>query len=204
MTVDTIGRLMNDLRGDSECEEAFAIVEVVRATGDMLERMRERAGLSQTQLAEKLGLTPGRVWQLESGTMRNAPSLKTMVRWARACGETVAITASGECGNRDVSSPSNLQPEKVRHGDHYGGLADTLMAALPTVWDSVFSGRHEKKVKQDVVPVPGYGGLDERDVSVVVSAAAKALKERHLTVTARKPQKVGAGVEALTLVVSEV
>lgn len=103
MTVDTIGRLMNDLRGDSECEEAFAIVEVVRATGDMLERMRERAGLSQTQLAEKLGLTPGRVWQLESGTMRNAPSLKTMVRWARACGETVAITASGECGNRDVA-----------------------------------------------------------------------------------------------------
>jgi transcriptional regulator with XRE-family HTH domain len=92
------------LSTDEALGESFAIVDLVRQAGDMLARMRERAGLSQTELAERLGMTPGRVWQLESGTLRHAPSLKNVARWARVCGESVHLQASGESQDQAVSS----------------------------------------------------------------------------------------------------
>jgi ribosome-binding protein aMBF1 (putative translation factor) len=77
---------IESLSTDVALGESFAIVDLVRQVGDTLARMRERAGLSQTELAERLGMTPARVWQLESGTLRHAPSLEDIARWARACG----------------------------------------------------------------------------------------------------------------------
>jgi transcriptional regulator with XRE-family HTH domain len=79
-----------------EYDEAHAIVELVRSVGDTLERMRKRKGLSQAEMATLLGVTPGRVSQLESGTVRNAPSLSVLAQYARHCGEQIVIAPASE------------------------------------------------------------------------------------------------------------
>jgi transcriptional regulator with XRE-family HTH domain len=94
--------LVTELRRDAEYDEAFAIVQLVRSLGETLTLMRQRAGLTQTELAKALGLTPGRVWQLESGTVRHAPNLKTIAKWARACGEVVKFKASRNPRPREI------------------------------------------------------------------------------------------------------
>jgi transcriptional regulator with XRE-family HTH domain len=105
------------LSTDEDLGESFAIVDLVRQAGDVLTGMRERAGLTQTELADKLGITPGRVWQLESGTLRHAPSLKSIARWAQACGESVQLQTSG--------APREEAPQLVSHD-----LADSALKAL--------------------------------------------------------------------------
>lgn len=77
-------------------KEAQEVVDAVRNVSSMLRRMRDRKGFTQADLAKRLGLSPGRVSQLESGTLRDAPSLQTLMRFAQACGETIAIVPSGE------------------------------------------------------------------------------------------------------------
>jgi transcriptional regulator with XRE-family HTH domain len=99
------GKLIDDLRASKpEFAEAEAAVDLVRRAGDLLEQMRERAGLTQEQLAKKLGMTPGRISQLESGTLRDAPSLKNLARFAAACGETIDIGAPGALAQRAEAS----------------------------------------------------------------------------------------------------
>lgn len=103
--------LLGDLRkSDAKFEEAQTVVDLVRASGDMLERMRERKGWSQTELAERLGVTTARISQLESGTLRNAPSLKMMARVAHACGETIKLVAcdDGVTGVQAVDAVADM------------------------------------------------------------------------------------------------
>lgn len=89
--------LLHNLRKeDSRFDEAQAVVDLVSESGDMLRRIRERANLSQAEMADRLGISVGRISQLESGTLRHAPSLKMLARYAHACGETVGLAASGE------------------------------------------------------------------------------------------------------------
>lgn len=46
--------------------------------------MREKSGLTQDQVAEKMGTKSPNISRLESG--RSNPSLKTLVSYAQACG----------------------------------------------------------------------------------------------------------------------
>jgi len=88
--------LLGQLRSeDPRFDEAQAVVDLVRSAAELLVGMRERAGWTQAQLADYLGVTVGRVSQLESGALRHAPSLKMMARIAHACGEAVALTSAG-------------------------------------------------------------------------------------------------------------
>jgi len=73
-----------------------AVAELVRRTATMLKSMRERAGLNQAQLGEKIGRSQGRISQIESGLMDHAPNLETIALYANACAESVTFQASGE------------------------------------------------------------------------------------------------------------
>lgn len=89
--------LIEELRQRSpEYDEAQAVVALVWAAGDAIERMRLRRGWTQGELAQRLGVTAARVSQLESGTLGEAPSLKMLARVAHVCGETVRLVTSGE------------------------------------------------------------------------------------------------------------
>ena len=107
--IDTKSLIQNLRRTRPEFDEAHAVVELVRNTGDMLQRMRERKGLSQIEVAAKLGVTPGRVSQLESGTIRNAPSLKTLAQFAKACDDTIDVRLTSDSASQSKSEDIPLQ-----------------------------------------------------------------------------------------------
>lgn len=73
-----------------------AAAELVRTVAELLKAIRERAGFTQSELGAAIGLSQGRVSQLESGLMDHAPNLETIALYANACGETVRLDASGE------------------------------------------------------------------------------------------------------------
>lgn len=107
--IDTKSLIQDLRRTRPEFDEAHAVVDLIRNTGDMLQRMRERKGLSQIDVAAKLGVTPGRVSQLESGTVRNAPSLKTLAQFARACDDTIDVRLTSDSASQSKSEDIPLQ-----------------------------------------------------------------------------------------------
>lgn len=88
--------LLSEVQSDPNFAQATAVVDLIRQAGDLLTQMRTQAGLTQAELAERLGISIGRVSQLESGTLRNAPSLKTMAQFATACGTRIDIAVAPE------------------------------------------------------------------------------------------------------------
>ncbi len=65
-----------------QLEEAQAVLQLVQSAAKRIKTMREHKGMSRAALGELLGVTEQRVAQLESGTLRNAASLKTIAKAA--------------------------------------------------------------------------------------------------------------------------
>jgi DNA-binding XRE family transcriptional regulator len=71
------------IRAYQEADKELALVE-------MLYDMREKAGLSKSALAERMGITPSAISRLE-GTF--GASMKTLSKYAQACGAEINIQA---------------------------------------------------------------------------------------------------------------
>ena len=72
------------IKGYEEAEKELEMVE-------MLYEMRERAGLTKSALAERMGLRPSAISRLESNPL--GASMKTLSKYAQACGATININA---------------------------------------------------------------------------------------------------------------
>jgi DNA-binding XRE family transcriptional regulator len=64
--------------------------------GDLVRAMRKAAGLSQSQLAERLEVTQARISEIESGIGRQGPTWDLMERISVACGRTLGVAASND------------------------------------------------------------------------------------------------------------
>ena len=66
-------------------DEFAALAELLRA--------RQRAGLTQTELAERMGVSQPVVARIEGsiGSRKHAPSLATLRKYADACGQRLVI-----------------------------------------------------------------------------------------------------------------
>ena len=62
-----------------ELEDEFSLLRQILAA-------RASAGLTQAQVAERIGTTQSAVARLESGAHRHSPSISTLQRYARALG----------------------------------------------------------------------------------------------------------------------
>ena len=69
-----------------EAAAMFARMELVEA----LYKARQEAGLTQRELAERLGTNQSYIAALESG--RKNITFATLTRYARACGKKIAVT----------------------------------------------------------------------------------------------------------------
>lgn len=79
------GKLLNApeaIRGYQEADKELALVE-------MLHEMREKAGLSKSALAERMGITPSAIIRLEGNPL--GASMKTLNKYAQACGANINI-----------------------------------------------------------------------------------------------------------------
>ncbi len=72
------------IRGYEDADKELAMVE-------MLYEMREKAGLTKSALAERMGLQPSAISRLESNPL--GASMKTLTRYAKACGANIDIHA---------------------------------------------------------------------------------------------------------------
>lgn len=74
---------------DREVREAYDSMEGEFALAHEFIAARVRAGLTQAELARRMGTTQSAIARLESG--RRLPSLKTLSRYARATGSRPVI-----------------------------------------------------------------------------------------------------------------
>lgn len=80
----TLKTLKRELLRDKRTARAYANLAAEFDVAHALIDARVRAGLSQTQVAERMGTTQSVVARLESG--RRRPSMRTVERFARAVG----------------------------------------------------------------------------------------------------------------------
>ena len=70
-------------------EERLAMVRL----GNMLRRMRESAGYTQAQLAQRSGMTQPVISRIEQGFSTHAPTIDTLVRYVHGCNHRLLIGA---------------------------------------------------------------------------------------------------------------
>ena len=64
--------------------------------GDLVRAMRKDAGLSQSQLAERLEVTQARISEIEAGIGSQGPTWDLMERISVACGKTLGVATSSD------------------------------------------------------------------------------------------------------------
>lgn len=83
VTLKEVGRELSKVPGMNEAiaHEAASLraAEFIRVT-------RERKGLSQVELAKRLGVSQARISEIEKGKGKNGPSVDLLQRIAAACG----------------------------------------------------------------------------------------------------------------------
>jgi ribosome-binding protein aMBF1 (putative translation factor) len=75
-----------------EVKREYDALEQEFAIASELIRARARAGLSQAELAERMGTSQSAIARLESG--QTLPSTKTLIRFAEATGSKVELRLS--------------------------------------------------------------------------------------------------------------
>ncbi len=76
--------MKDKMLSDPEVREAYDAMTGEFALARELIAARVRAGLTQAELAERMGTTQSAVARIESG--RRLPSMKTLLRYAKATG----------------------------------------------------------------------------------------------------------------------
>lgn len=75
---------------NEEVKQAYAALESEFALINSLLTMRQKAGLTQEELAKRMGTQKGNISRLEKGSSN--PSWKTLEKYAHACGFDIYIT----------------------------------------------------------------------------------------------------------------
>ncbi|QUD83366.1 helix-turn-helix transcriptional regulator [Gordonia polyisoprenivorans] len=71
-------------------DEAYATAGLAMDLAETVYQARQAAGLSQAQLAERMGSTQSSIAAIESGA--RTPTVDLLERLARACGQRLTIT----------------------------------------------------------------------------------------------------------------
>ena len=82
ITLDSV--IAENIAKDEEFYQAYQRETLINLISKMLVELRERAHLTQKELAEKAGTTQPVIARLESGTDQRVPSLELLARIAAA------------------------------------------------------------------------------------------------------------------------
>jgi DNA-binding XRE family transcriptional regulator len=81
------------LAADPELKKAYEALEDEFAALDALLTARTKAGLTQAEIAKRMGIKPSSLARIESslGDRKHSPSLSTLRKYASACGKRLLI-----------------------------------------------------------------------------------------------------------------
>ena len=108
--------------GFSEGYEARA---AIMAVAKEIRRMRLNAGLTQTQLAQRAGMSQPEISRIEAGVGRQGPSVDTLNRLAMACNQRLIVSTQA------VPAPPNAETQREQASlafGEQGGLAVSASA----------------------------------------------------------------------------
>jgi transcriptional regulator with XRE-family HTH domain len=141
--MDLVGEKMAKQNKDSESNAIAEDPEdIVRIVARRLQEARIRAGLTQSQLGEKLGIRQSYIFELEVGDTN--PTLKTLEKWATALGSDLRDLIPGAPG----APPS---------GSDIGHILVTLDRLTVILEDYIHNERQrvlreeQRRAKNDVV-----------------------------------------------------
>jgi transcriptional regulator with XRE-family HTH domain len=89
------------LQGRPEAKRAAEMAEAAAAFGGMVRRMRMEKGISQSELARKIGCTQPHLSELERGLGANGPTIATIVRIIRELGDKLIVDTKNERSRRE-------------------------------------------------------------------------------------------------------
>lgn len=78
---------------DATFKRAYAALQDEFSALDVLLRARKAAGLTQVEVAQRMGLSPASLARIESSlaSRRHSPTLDTLRKYAHACGMRLTI-----------------------------------------------------------------------------------------------------------------
>ncbi|MFB0712302.1 helix-turn-helix domain-containing protein [Buttiauxella noackiae] len=85
----SLDELKTKMLSDAESIQAYNEADQELTLIQALYEMRERAGLSKTELADKLGTNSSGISRLEKNPL--SASVKTLERYAAACGAKISL-----------------------------------------------------------------------------------------------------------------
>lgn len=89
MKMTTLSELKTELMKDPEFKQGYdELEEEFQLIGALID-MREKSGLTQEQIAEKMGTQKSNISRLEKGTAN--PGWKTLQNYAHACGFKIKL-----------------------------------------------------------------------------------------------------------------
>lgn len=92
-----MSKKLDELRGRGLKSEAFregyAARDALIRLGTLLRRVREASGMTQVELAERVGMTQPAVSRIESGFGPHGPEIDTVMRFVQGCDFELVIGA---------------------------------------------------------------------------------------------------------------
>ncbi|BAN21916.1 helix-turn-helix domain protein [Caballeronia insecticola] len=88
------GKVARQLAANPELKAAYDALAPEYEALDALLHARKEAGLTQAQIAERMGTTASAVARLEGSLIseKHSPSISTLRKYAKACGKTLRIS----------------------------------------------------------------------------------------------------------------
>ena len=118
---ETIPRRALELLKTPEGREAFDDSAEVAAICRMIATARKQSGRSQDELAERSGVPQAEISRIESGMLSRGPTLLTLVRLARAMGQSLRV---------QFEAPQARQPDVVQSVGHVTSLEPNIPVSV--------------------------------------------------------------------------
>lgn len=93
------------LMRDEAFSNAVLQQDAVFMAADFVRKARQKAGLTQVELAKRLHVSQARVSVMESGSAKQGPSIAVLSKVARACGVTLRLSIDVPHMNEEANSP---------------------------------------------------------------------------------------------------
>lgn len=130
--------------------------------GTMLRQLRRGRSLTLSDLAERVGITPGYLSMIENQRVNNPPSMKVLVRLEAA----LAVRDSSLCKAAQWERTPEPIREQLERAQQLANTSPPAAAEVPLI-NKVAAGYptgftdldYPARVSDDVIIVPGYTGL---------------------------------------------
>lgn len=93
---ESFSEYLSEQLGDPAFREAYDQRRTVHEIAAAVRTIRERAGLTQRELARRIGVSQPMIARMESGSDTRTPQVETLWRISRAVGRRLRLSFSGE------------------------------------------------------------------------------------------------------------